>query len=207
MMLDLFKSYKKFYQRWYIRKNSTLRESMKNVAHDIVKYLHENRAHKNEPLIRERALEMANLLFELEVKSRFENLISPEIIEAIQTGHYTIEIPYPVARRWNTEFMVGHVYVMTSPEMQDLSKLGATMMDLDLRANKYRNRYGYEVSLFFAKEFLGPFRVEKLIGEMIVEFRLNSKDDDHTNEWYRVSPDELMHKIQNFADSEIHQRN
>jgi hypothetical protein len=171
---------------------------MKDLAHDLVKYLHENRNAKDQGLVKERALEMAEALLQLEIKARFENLVSPEIIDSLSKGNFIIDVPYPVARRWDTEYMTGHVYVMTSDEMPGLSKLGATMMDLDVRVNKYRNRYGYEVSLFFAQEFLGPFSVEKAIGELILDYRLHGKNEHHTNEWYEMKPEKMKIIIQNY---------
>ena len=198
MNLDLFKAYKRFYQRWYIRKNSKIRADMKDVAHDIVKYLYDNRFSNNKNLVKERALEIAEILLQLEVSARFENLVAPEIIEAIQSDQYVIEVPYPVARRWDTEYLTGHVYVMTSENMLGCAKLGATMMDLSTRISKYRNRYGYEVELFFSKEFLGPFTAEKKIGEMIIDNRLSAKDEAHTNEWYEIQPKLLKKIIENY---------
>jgi hypothetical protein len=198
MNLDLFKSYKRFYQRWYIRKHSKIRADMKDVAHDIIKYLYDNRFSNNKNLVKERALEIAEVLLQLEVRARFENLVAPEIIEAIQSGQYVIEVPYPVARRWDTEYMTGHVYVMTSKNMMGCAKLGATMMDLSTRISKYRNRYGYEVELFFSKEFLGPFTAEKKIGELIIDNRLSAKDEAHTNEWYEIQPKLLKKIIENY---------
>ena len=198
MNLDLFKAYKRFYQRWYTRKYSKIRADMKDVAHDIVKYLYDNRFSNNKNLVKERALEIAEILLQLEVRARFENLVAPEIIEAIQSGQYVLEVPYPVARRWDTEYMTGHVYVMTSKNMIGCAKLGATMMDLSTRISKYRNRYGYEVELFFSKEFLGPFKVEKKIGELIIDNRLSAKDEAHTNEWYEIQPKLLKKIIENY---------
>ena len=198
MNLDLFKAYKRFYQRWYTRKHSKIRADMKDVAHDIVKYLYDNRFSNNKNLVKERALEIAEILLQLEVSARFENLVAPEIIEAIESGQYVIEVPYPVARRWDTEYLTGHVYVMTSKNMLGCAKLGATMMDLSTRISKYRNRYGYEVELFFSKEFLGPFTAEKKIGELIIDHRLSAKDEDHTNEWYEIQPKLLKKIIENF---------
>ncbi len=201
MTVDLYQSYKKFYQRWYRNKTSPIRSSMKDLAHDLVKYIYDNRNEKNQSLVRDTALEMADVLLHLEVKSRFENLVSPEIIEALSNERFIVDVPYPVARRWNTEFITGYVYVMTSKEMPGLSKLGATMMDLNVRINKYRNRYGYEVSLFFAKEFLGPFSVEKKIGELILNFRLHGKNEYHTNEWYEIEPTKLRKLIEDYVVS------
>ena len=198
MNLDLFKAYKRFYQRWYIRKNSKIRADMKDVAHDIVKYLYDNRFSNNKNLVKERALEIAEILLQLEVTAKFEYLVAPEIIDAIQSGQYVIDVPYPVARRWDTEHFTGHVYVMTSSKMIGCAKLGATMMDLSTRISKYRNRYGYEVELFYSKEFLGPFTAEKKIGELIIDHRLSAKDEDHTNEWYEIQPRLLKKIIENF---------
>ena len=198
MHLDLFKAYKKFYQRWYNRKHSKIRADMKNVAHDIVKYLFDNRFSSNKNLVKERALEIAEILLQLEARSKFENLVAPEIIDAIKTDQYVIDVPYPVARRWKTEDLTGHVYVMTSTSMMGYAKLGATMMDLSTRISKYRNRYGYEVELFYSKQFLGPFTAEKKIGELIIDHRLSAKDEDHTNEWYEIQPKLLKKIIENF---------
>ena len=171
---------------------------MKDLAHDLVKYLHDNRNVKGQSLVKDRALEMAEILLQLEIKARIESLVSPEIIDSISNDNFIIDVPYPVARRWNTEYMTGQVYVMTSNEMPGLSKLGATMMDLDVRVNKYRNRYGYEVSVYYAQEFLGPFSIEKKIGELIVDRRLHGKNEHHTNEWYEIEPAYLKKLIQGF---------
>jgi hypothetical protein len=98
MNLDLFKAYKRFYQRWYTRKQSKIRADMKETAHDIVKYLYDNRFSNNKNLVKERALEIAEILLQLEVTAKFEYLVAPEIIDAIQSGQYVIDVPYPVAR-------------------------------------------------------------------------------------------------------------
>jgi hypothetical protein len=195
MALDLFQSYKRFYQRWYKNQGSALRASMKDLAHDLVKYLHENRNAHDKQLVKDRALEMAEILLKLEIKSGFENLFAPEIIQVIKNERFLINIPYPVARRWNSEYMQGNVYIMTSKEMPGLSKLGATMMELDLRVRKYSNRYGYAVNLYFSKEFIGPFTVEKIIGEKIQDHRLASKNELHTNEWFKIEPATLKEMI------------
>jgi ankyrin repeat protein len=57
---------------------------------DIVKYLFDNRFSANKNLVKERALEIAEILLQLEIQSKFENLVAPEIIEAIQSGQYDI---------------------------------------------------------------------------------------------------------------------
>jgi hypothetical protein len=189
--IDLYKTHKKFYQRWYRDKDNVGLLEIKDLSHDLVKYLYLHRDGRNWRFVKSRALELAKCINQLEITTGFETLFSCEFIEAIKTNSFTIELPYPVDRRWNPGYSIGQIYIMTAKTRPGICKLGATTLSIDDRLAKYRQRYKYEVQLYFCKYVSSPFIAEKEIADKILDLRLTGRDYLNTNEWYRIKPNDL----------------
>ncbi len=140
-MVDLFFIYKQYYNRWYNRKTNTAYYEMKELAHRLVQQLFLNRFEegKKERSYQE-ALLIATKLIQMEREYRCYSIFGFNLLRALESKNYIVDVPYPVARRWSTIDVPGEVYIMTAPTMKNICKLGATTLDIDTRIKKYQNR-------------------------------------------------------------------
>jgi hypothetical protein len=196
-MVDLYLIYKQYYQRWYRHKCNFDYAEMKDMSHDLVKNFYESRHDKNltekNRLI---AIEIAKDLIAREKFLRTYSIFGNKLLRNLENNSFEVNVPYPVKRLWDSTQIHGEVYILNSETLKGCSKLGATTLDLDIRIRKYENRYGYSVNLFYSLEIISPFYFEKFISELIRDKRVLSKSNEHTNEWYYISSDELQHIIE-----------
>jgi hypothetical protein len=196
-MVDLFFIYKQYYNRWYYRQTNATYYEMKELAHLLVQQLYLNRFEKDKKEIAyQEALLIAAELIQMEREYRCYKIFGLNLLRALESKKYLVDVPYPVARRWSTIDVLGEVYIITAPSMNNICKLGATTLDINTRIKKYENRYGYRVELFYSIEIAAPFSFEKYISDMIKKNQVWTKSDEHTNEWYSISPDELQKTIE-----------
>ena len=196
-MIDLYVVYKQYYQRWYRNKENLDYEEMKDISHDLVKNIYMFRNDKIK--FEENRLLAIDIAEDLISKEKFLNTYTnfgKKLLKNLEDNTFEINVPYPVERRWNSINLLGEVYVLNSNQMTGCSKLGATTLDIDTRIKKYEYRYGYNVNLFYSLEIISPFYFEKYISDLIRDKRVTSKSNEHTNEWFFISPYELQEIIE-----------
>ena len=196
-MLDLYVVYKQYYQRWYRNKGDLEFAEMKNISRDLVKHFYDSRGDKK--IFEENRLIAIDIAKDLIARERFlrtYTIFGNRLLRNLENNTFEIQLPYPVARLWNSTNIYGEVYILTSENMSGCTKLGATTLDINVRVRKYEHKYGYKVNLFYSLEIISPFYFEKFISEIIREERVWSKSSEHTNEWYFISPGHLQKIIE-----------
>lgn len=189
MTVNLWKMYKKFYQRSYrdhMRgKSNPLSEEMTAIAHEI--------ATKN--LTKEEILSRARNLYELDPTDVFVK----ELLGAVKANNYEIDIPYEKRHKYQSDGknLSGYIYIFTSSAKPNQSKLGATsLMDPLTRARKYTSKYGYTVNVFFSKYVTEPFELESEIQKIICSKKVSGNVLGDSIEWYNIEPNELKNIIE-----------
>lgn len=188
MVVNLWKMYKKFYQRSYRdrlrRVTNQLNDKKTAVAHEI--------ATKN--LTKEEILSRVESLYDLDSGDCFVR----ELFEAVIQNNYEIDIPYEKRHKYqsNGKNLSGDIYVLTSSSKPNMAKLGATFMEPILRAEKYSSKYGYEVNLFYSKYVDDPFALESDIQKKISSKRVCGNAWGDSIEWYYIEPEELKKIIE-----------
>ena len=149
-------------------------------------------------------LEVAEKIYDLESTIRsIRKKYSIDLLNAIENDNYYIEIPYQISHSWNEKNdSYGYVYVAISTAKPGMVKLGATTMHPLDRLNKYKNRYGYSVKLYWSKYTKGPFGLEKAVQTSISDFRVAALTDGDSNEWYQMDPSKLVSVIENWTNQE-----
>jgi len=198
MSLDLYQVYKSFYQRSYRDKYDDDYAVMTEMIHDLVRNLFIN---QYDEVIKEKlrieGIEIAQKLYEMErSKSGLGRWYSINLIKALKQNDYEIEVPYQVAPRWLENDYLGTLYVLVSDSRPGQCKLGATYMDIDARVNKYINKYGYEVDLYFYEvDVLNPFNQELAIAKKYSHLRHSGNTYGDSNEWYYLDPEVFKNEI------------
>ena len=196
-MLDLFSIYKKFYQRSHSNPHDYDYQVMTEVVHDLVKNLYICRFDetKREVILAE-SIEIAKRIRKIELgKERLRTYYSPWLLRALEANEYTIDVPFPVKPRWE-EPDFGHLYIFISDLRPGECKLGATSMDIITRANKYINKYGYNVEVYYTSpQILNPFQYELIIGARYKKYRCIGNASGDSIEWYNLDPRILRDEI------------
>lgn len=188
MVVNLWKMYKKFYQRSYrdrIRGTTNQLNNKKTaVAHEI--------ATKN--LTKEEILSRVQSLYELDSGDCFVR----ELFDAVMQNNYKIDIPYEKRHKYQSDGknLSGDIYVLTSSSKPNMAKLGATYMEPILRAEKYSSKYGYKVNVFYSKCVDDPFELESYIQKIISSKRVCGNTWGDSIEWYYIEPEELRKIIE-----------
>jgi hypothetical protein len=172
---------------------------MTELVHDLVKNLymcHFDEAKRK--MVLDASIEIARELRKMErEKDRLRTYYSPWLLTALERDEYTIDVPFPVKPRWD-EPDYGRLYIFTSKVRPGECKLGATSMDIKIRANKYKNKYGYSVEIYYASpEIVNPFQYELAIGGKYRQLRCIGNTSGDSIEWYNLDPMILRDEILN----------
>lgn len=82
----------------------------------------------------------------------------------------------------------GLVYCAVSSTRVSWIKIGATVMDLELRLKKFRYKYGYpDMSPIFSMRLTLPAEVEEEAHRRLESFRVAKRITGDSNEWFMVS--------------------
>ena len=191
MKVDLWKMYKKFYQRSHRDQGDFIKEEMTKIAHEIA----------TANLSTEEMLFKAYELLEFKSNDNF----TKELISAIEEDNYEINIPHSKSHLYQTAGMNlnGFIYIFTSESRPNQSKLGATFSHPITRSNQISARYGYKVKVFFSKYVTNPFRVERNIQKLILDRRVKSNAYGDSIEWYAIAPKELKILIESLGVLEV----
>ena len=199
MPLDLYSTYKKFYQRSYRYPEDQDLLEMTQLIHDLVQNLY--RTQVKSTLTEEhvnQAFRTSRKLFDLEKSyGGFNVLFSRNLLKAFETNDFEINVPKHKMSSWLEEDNhLGTLYVLTAKSRPGQCKLGVTQSILEDRINKYIYRHGYSVDLyFFRHDIPTPFRYEESITKKFLEHKNSSNSDGDSNEWFFLDPETLKKEI------------
>lgn len=181
MKADLFKIYKKFYQRSWRNPSNAIAVEITDAVFRLI---------RNVPSPSEMIAEIERIAL-LEHNSEARVQFSAELLAAVKKGDYEINIPPQIAHELRNENVLGHVYVLTSPSKPGQCKLGGTTMRINDRIEAYKNKYGYSVKLFFYQSVQRPFELEKLVAKNLASKRVSGSTSGDSNEWYFCDPADM----------------
>ena len=184
--MELYKIYKQIKQRSSRHPYDKDKMEMAIIANDIFE------GNKTQKEILKIAKKLK--LIELNIYN-VRTYLSDQLLEAAKTGNYNLEKPYVIRHRHNDNNSHGWIYIMVSKNKPGQSKLGATTLDPHERKNKYINRYGYQVSIFYYSYVKSPFTLEKMIADQLNQFRVSGHTYGDSNEWYYIKPSHLKSLI------------
>jgi hypothetical protein len=193
MTINLWHSYKSFYQRSYRSNESDyyfdLKNEMTRIAHDIVHL----------KLTNKELLTKADKLYRLEVQIYPRVFFSKNIITAVKKNNFYIEIPDEINHKNIYKNIPGHIYIFTSSKTKSgQSKIGATVsMSVEERALKYSEKYGYTVNIFYQLRHKDPFTLEDTIKKKINDLKVTGNVNGDSIEWYYIEPSLLKKTILN----------
>lgn len=199
MPLDLYGTYKKFYQRSYRNPEDQDLLEMTQIVHDLVRNLY--RIQSKRELSKDElglAFSTARKLFDLEKSyGGFSILFARNLIQAFEMNDFEIQLPNHKISSWlEEETHQGTLYVLTAKSRPDQSKLGVTQGILDERIAKYQQRHGYPVDVyFFRHDIPTPFRYEETITKKYLDHKCSGNSDGDSNEWFFLDANILKKEI------------
>lgn len=138
-------------------------------------------------------IEIAKKLKSIEIGiSNIRTYFSVQILNAVESGNYSLELPYVIQHTNRDAGKLGRIYIFTSETKKGQVKLGATTQNPRKRVSQYSLKYGYNVNLYYCTPFLyAPFSLEKSIAEEISHLRIAANNYDDSIEWYTIEPEVL----------------
>ncbi len=201
--LDLYKIYKKFYQRSNRNKDNDDLYEMTAIARTIAHKTFIEEIHKNKNEVNKKdTLLLATLLekLEKEYEGGFDRYFSAELVLAIKNNRYCSRVPHERAHSWlANNNLEGILYLFTSEAKPEQVKLGATYGDPLLRANKYSSKFGYKVDLLTFAEVANPWKAETELSDLLRNKRVSGHTIGDSNEWYFLSSDDARHIFSEFV--------
>ena len=198
MSLDLYKTYKGFYQRWHRNPDDHDLYEMKELSYELARNLFRNMYHKTmTPEVLAEAIEAAKNLRDMEFdRGGFGVYYSTNLLDALMSGDYRINVPYLKILSWTEKSnYYGNLYVLVSVYRPEQCKLGVTR-DIDTRINKYISKHGYVVDLYFLRQdILSPYMHEQRIAKKYQKFRHSGNYEGGSIEWYYLDPEILKKEI------------
>jgi hypothetical protein len=136
---------------------------------------------------------IAGQLYEIEKNLYVRTLFSKRIIDALDSGEYSLDRPYQIRHRYeNNRF--GWVYIASHESKEGQLKIGATT-EITKRMYHYNHRYGYFPSIEFQLFCEDPFKLEHDVKNQISDKLYCGCTDGDSNEWYEISLEELEQRI------------
>lgn len=199
MKLDLYKLYKKFYQRSYRNPCDQDLQEMTRLIRTLTHNLYRSNFKENttDEDIRI-AVSVAKNLLDLERSyGGLYAYFSLHLAEAIESGKYEINVPKHKMASWlEDNDHLGTLYVLTSKSRPEQCKLGVTQGNLEERIRKYEYRHGYSVDLYFYRaDIPTPFKHEVAITQKYLEHKNTNNFEGDSNEWFFLFPETLKKEI------------
>jgi hypothetical protein len=185
MKIDLFKTYKKFYQRSYRDPRNLRKVEITDAVFNLIKKIPNAATFISE----------AERIAQLEKDSGVRVLFSDELLTAAKTGNFKINVPAEISHSWDNFDVYGLVYIFTAPSRPGQCKLGATTMSIYDREVAYFKRYGYFVFEYFSITVRRPFELEQMVAKEIKSARISGRTCGESNEWYEMSAEAMKEAI------------
>lgn len=207
LQIDVYRLYKRFYQRSYRDKFDDDLAQMTEIAREIAhKTFIEELQNKKNASNRKATLLLAKNLERLEAASRFGKNFTLGLVSAIKANNYFSNVPYEKRHSWQEiNNFEGYIYLFTSLSRPNQVKLGATYMDPFIRARKYSSKFGYKVDLLIEVKLKNPWQAEILLGRLLKEKRVAGNTWGDSNEWYFLKKNEAKKIFKEFVTSYIAQ--
>jgi len=142
----------------------------------------------------EELYEIADQLYEIEKNLYVRTLFSKRIIDALDSGEYSLDRPYQIRHRYEDQGP-GWVYIASHSSKKRQLKIGATTQLPEKRMDLYYHRYGYYPSIEYDLFCDKPFDLEHDVKKQISDKLYCGCTDGDSNEWYEISFEELKRRI------------
>jgi hypothetical protein len=201
LQLDVYRLYKRFYQRSHRDKYDEDLAEMTEIAKEIARKTFLEELHNKKNASNRRAtLLMAKRLENLEADSRFGINFSAGLVAAIKSNNYYSNVPYERRHSWQAiNNFEGFLYLFTSSSKPNQVKLGATYMDPYDRARKYSSKFGYQVDLLVEATVKNPWEAEIQLGDLLKDKRVAGNTWGDSNEWYFLKKIEAKRIFKEFV--------
>lgn len=120
-----------------------------------------------------------------------------EMLNALETGNYSIDRPYAIRHRFDENIKTGLIYTMTSTARVGETKLGATTLSIRERAKCYKSKYGYAVEVGNWKVISKPFKLEAAMAETLRQYRVIGNTSGDSIEWYSLKEPQIWKMVLN----------
>jgi len=120
-----------------------------------------------------------------------------EMLNALETGNYSIDRPYAIRHRFDENIKTGLIYTMTSTARVGETKLGATTLSIRERAKCYKSKYGYAVEVGNWKVVSKPFKLEAAMAETLRQYRVIGNTSGDSIEWYSLKEPQIWKMVLN----------
>jgi hypothetical protein len=203
LQIDVYRLYKRFYQRSHRDKYDEDLAEMTEIAKEIArKTFIEELHHEKNASNRRATLLLAKRLENLEAVSRFGVNFSAGLVAAIKGNNYYSNVPYERRHSWQAiNNFEGCLYLFTSGSRPNQVKLGATYMDPYVRARKYSSKFGYQVDLLIEATVKNPWEAEIQLGDLLKEKRVAGNTSGDSNEWYFLKKSEARKIFMEFTSA------
>jgi hypothetical protein len=143
---------------------------------------------------KEELFDIANKLYEIEKKLNVSTLFSKRILDALNSGSYSLERPPQIKHRYEPQ-KSGWVYVASHDSKKNQLKIGATTNTPYRRMDLYFQKYGYWPSIEFDFFCNNPFSLEHDVKNQISDRLYCGLTHGDSNEWYEISLRDLKNEI------------
>jgi hypothetical protein len=205
MSLDLYKTYKGFYQRWHRNPDDDGLYEMKELSYELARNLFRNMYYKTMSAeVLAEAIEAARDLRDMELdRGGFGIYYSANLIDALISGDFRIDVPYSKILSWTEKSnYYGNLYVLVSDYRPEQCKLGVTS-NIETRISKYISKHGYVVDLYYLrKDIISPYMHEQRIAKKYKKYRHSGNTEGGSVEWYYLEPEVLKKEIQEIQQDE-----
>ncbi len=190
--LDLYKVYKKFYQRWYRKQDDDDLFEMTAIAKKIAQKTFIEETHKTKHEVnRQITLDLAAQLETMERKFSFSVYFSSGLVSAIKKNLYCSKVPHERSHSWLAiNNLEGFLYLFTAKSRPGQVKLGATYGDPLTRARQYSSKFKCQVDLLIFSEVANPWKAEGELGHILKANKVSGYTEGDSNEWFFLNNDE-----------------
>ena len=120
-----------------------------------------------------------------------------EMLNALETGNYSIDRPYAIRHRFDENIKTGLIYTMTSTARVGETKLGATTLSIRERAKCFKSKYGYAVEVGNWKVVSKPFKLEAAMAETLRQYRVIGNTSGDSIEWNSLKEPQIWKMVLN----------
>lgn len=186
--MDLYKTYKLMKQRAKRQPENQLASQLSDTAREI---FYQN---GNQKTIHQKIQTIISLEKGLPLHLKH---YGQEMLNAFETGNYSIDRPYAIRHRFDENIKTGLIYTMTSTARVGETKLGATTLSIRERAKCYKSKYGYPVDAQNWKVVSRPFKLEATMAKTLRQYRVIGNTSGDSIEWYALAEPQIWKMVLN----------